>query len=41
MKKVIIVTLFVIVVIGISACNTYERCPAYSDIPSQSQCDRV
>lgn len=42
MKKVIIVfALFVFVVIGITACNTYERCPAYTDIPSQTQCDRL
>ena len=41
MKKIIIVTLFVIAVIGITACNTYERCPAYADVPTQTQCDRL
>lgn len=43
MKKYVIVSLFVLVLMGIAAaCNTYQRCPAYTDnAPLQEQCDRI
>jgi len=32
MKKLIVISLFALVLAGIaSACNTYQRCPAYTD----------
>ncbi len=40
MKKIIIIALFAITVIGISACNTYQRCPAYTDVLTETACDR-
>ncbi len=43
MKKVIIIALFSITLIGIAAaCNTYQRCPAYTqDTTTQTECDRI
>lgn len=43
MKKFIVISLFALVLAGIaSACNTYQRCPAYTDNTEvQTAGDRV
>lgn len=42
MKKSIIIALFVLVLGGIfAACNTYHRCPAYTDNASVEQVERA
>ena len=43
MKKLVVIGLFALVLAGIfSACNTYQRCPAYTDnAPVETVGDRI
>ena len=43
MKKYLIVSLFALALMGMAAaCNTYQRCPAYTDnAPLQEQSARI